>query len=153
MTSWLESQGLHVNWVSPSRIFIGFGGAAVDVGRAFQTEMHAYKVKGEERISVASDPMIPEALAPAIKSIRGLYTIPEKPSYRMEVRQADSPQVTTSNGNHYLSPSDFATIYDVPATYTGASATIGIVSWSRTNPADFTASTTGPASSLSTRPR
>ena len=139
MTSWLESQGLHVNWVSPSRIFIGFGGAAADVGRAFQTEMHAYKVNGEERISVASDPMIPEALAPAITSIRGLYTIPEKPSYRMEVRQEESPQVTTSNGNHYISPSDFATIYDLPTAYTGAGYTIGIVSWSRTNPADFTA--------------
>jgi subtilase family serine protease len=150
ITSWLESQGLHVNWVSPSRIFIGFGGAAVDVGRAFQTEMHAYKVKGEERTSVASDPMIPEALAPAIKSIRGLYTIPEKPSYRMEVRQADSPQVTTSNGSHYLAPSDFATIYDVPNTYTGASTVIGIVSWSRTNPADFTAFNNRTGSSINT---
>ncbi len=139
ITSWLESQGLHVNWVSPSRIFIGFGGAAADVGRAFQTEMHSYKVNGDERVSVASDPMIPEALAPAIKSIRGLYTIPEKPSYRTEVHQADSPQVTTSNGNHYLAPSDFATIYDLPTAYTGAGYTIGIVSWSRTNPADFTA--------------
>jgi hypothetical protein len=150
ITSWLESQGLHVNWVSPSRIFIGFGGAAMDVGRAFQTEMHAYKVKGEERTSVASDPMIPEALAPAIKSIRGLYTIPEKPSYRMEVRQADSPQVTTSNGSHYLAPSDFATIYDVPNTYTGASTVIGIVSWSRTNPADFTAFNNRTGSSINT---
>ena len=139
ITSWLETQGLHVNWVSPSRIFIGFGGAAVDVGRAFGTEMHAYKVKGEERTSVTTDPMIPEALAPAIKSIRGLYTIPEKPSYRMEVRQAESPQVTTSNGNHYISPSDFAAIYDVPSTYNAANVTVGIVGWSRTNPADFTA--------------
>ncbi len=139
ITSWLESEGLHVNWVSPSRIFIGFGGAAADVGRAFQTEMHTYKVNGEERVSVASDPMIPEALAPAIKSVRGLYTIPEKPSYRTEVHQANSPDTSTSNGNHYIAPADFATIYDVPIGSTGAGYTIGIVSWSRTNPADFNA--------------
>ncbi len=139
ITSWLESQGLHVNWVSPSRIFIGFGGAAADVGHAFQTEMHAYKVHGEERISVASDPMIPEALAPAIKSIRGLYTIPEKPSNQIEVHEANAPDATTSNGNHYIAPADFATIYDVPYGYTGTGYTIGIVSWSRTNTADFTA--------------
>jgi subtilase family serine protease len=137
-TSWLQSQGLHVNWVSPSRIFIGFGGAAADVGRAFQTEMHAYKVNGEERISVSTDPMIPEALAPAITSIRGLYTIPEKPSYHTEVHQADSPLLTITSGAHFLTPSDFATIYDIPSTYTGSGYTIGIVSWSRTNPADFT---------------
>ncbi len=139
VTIWLQSEGLHVNWISPSRIFIGFGGAAADVGRAFQTEMHSYKVNGERRISVASDPMIPEALAPAIQSVRGLYTIPEQPSYRTEVHQADSPLLTTSSGNHYLTPSDFAAIYDIPSTFTGVGYTIGIVSWSRTNPADFTA--------------
>jgi len=35
--------------------FIGFGGTAANVGRAFQTEMHYYSVGGKQRLS--STPM------------------------------------------------------------------------------------------------
>jgi subtilase family serine protease len=37
LTGWLQSRGLHVNWVSPSRTFIGFGGTAASIGQAFET--------------------------------------------------------------------------------------------------------------------
>ena len=137
ISGWLQSQGLHVNWVAPSRIFIGFGGTAADIGRAFQTEMHYYSVNGAQRISVNSDPMIPAALVPTIKAIRGLYTIDERPAHHISTAESASPQLTASNGNHFITPNDFDTIYDVPASLTGAGMTIGIVSWSRTNPADF----------------
>jgi trimeric autotransporter adhesin len=40
LSAWLQSQGLHVNWVSPSRMFLRFGGTASAVGHAFQTELH-----------------------------------------------------------------------------------------------------------------
>ena len=59
ITGWLQSQGLQVNWVAPSRIFIGFGGTAANVGHAFQTEMRYYNVLGEQKRSVSSDPMLP----------------------------------------------------------------------------------------------
>jgi pseudomonalisin len=137
ITGWLQSQGLHVNWVAPNRVFIGFGGTAADIGRAFQTEMHYYKGNGPQRHSVNSDPMIPAALAPAIKAVRGLYTIDEQPNHRVSALQSASPQLTASDGSHYVTPADFNTIYDVPSSLTGAGTTIGIVSWSRTNPADF----------------
>ena len=39
LTGWLQSQGLQVSWVAPSRAFIGFTGTAANVGRAFQTEL------------------------------------------------------------------------------------------------------------------
>lgn len=137
VTAWLQSQGLHVNWVSPSKIFIGFGGAAADIGRAFQTEMQFYMVNGEKRLSVASDPQIPAAIAPAIKGIRGLYTIDEHPNHRISTVQSASPQLSTSGGTHYITPADFNKIYDVPSNVTGAGVTIGIVSWAHTNFADF----------------
>ncbi len=140
VTGWLQSQGLHVNWVSPSRIFIGFGGTAADMGRAFQTEFHYYNVNGERRFSVSSDPMIPAALVPVIKAIRGLYTIDERPAHHVIAVQSDSPQMTITSGSttyHFLAPADFDTIYDVPSSLTGAGVTIGIVSWSRTDFADF----------------
>ena len=137
ITGWLQSQGLHVNWVSPSRLFIGFGGTAANVGRAFQTELHHYKVNGVERMSVSSDPTIPQALVPAIKSIRGLYTIPEHPMHSMAAPRTATPDANSSNGEHFLAPADFAAIYNIPPGSTGAQFTIGIVSWSRTDFADF----------------
>jgi subtilase family serine protease len=141
ISGWLQSQGLRVNWVAPSRIFIGFSGAAADVGRALGTELHYYKAHGEQRISVASDPMIPVALAPALKSIRGLYTLDDRPLHFVTPMQSNAPDLTISSGGttyHFLAPGDFATIYDLPASQTGAGTTIGIVAESRTDSADFT---------------
>jgi subtilase family serine protease len=137
VTGWLESQGLHVNWVAPSRIFIGFGGSAEDVGRAFHTEIHFYRVNGEQRFSVSSDPMIPKALAPVIKAIRGLYTVDEKPLSHGGVRDRPLPGVTFGPDN-YVAPEDFATIYDLPSNLTGAGVTIGIVGQANIDTADIT---------------
>jgi pseudomonalisin len=135
VTSWLQSQGLHVNWTAPSRTFIGFGGTAAAIGQAFHTEMHAYTVNGKTRISVSSEPIIPADLA--IKSIRGLSTVEDKPLHSASTMNSDDPEVTTGGGNHYLAPADFNTIYDVPTGATGAGQTIGIVGRSRTDFADF----------------
>ena len=137
ISGWLQSQGLHVNWISPSRIFIGFGGTAADMGHAFQTEMHYYNSNGKQRLSVSSDPMIPKALSAAIKSIRGLYTIEEDPAHIASSAQQFSPGMTYSLGNYYIAPADFATIYDVPANLTGAGVTIGIVGEAFTDFDDF----------------
>jgi subtilase family serine protease len=138
VTGWLQSQGLHVNSISPSKIFIEFGGTAADMGRAFQTEMRYYNVNGVQHMSISSDPMIPEAVAPVIQSIRGLYTVEEKPLHHASAMRLDSPEMNSNSGAHYIAPSDFATIYDLPSSLTGAGMTIGIVGRSRTNPADFT---------------
>jgi len=134
---WLQSQGLHVNWISASRTFVGFGGSAADVGRSFSAELRYYNVNGAQRMSVAADPAIPQALGPVIGAVRGLYAIDEQPAVRTTVEQAPAPELTSSGGSHFVVPKDFATIYDIPAAYTGAGVTIGIVSWSRTNFADF----------------
>jgi subtilase family serine protease len=140
ITGWLQSQGLHVSWISPSRIFIGFGGSAANMGRAFKTEFHSYRVNGNERISVSSDPAIPAAIAPAIKAIRGLYTIDDHPFSLAIPMQLAAPTLTASgNGQtvHFIAPADFATIYDVPSNITGTGITIGIVGESRTDMADY----------------
>ncbi len=141
LTGWLQSQGLQVSWVAPSRAFIGFTGTAANVGRAFQTELHYYTVNGKQRMSVSSDPMIPAALAPAISSIRGLFTIEDRPSHFATTVPSSSPNLTVSSGGvsyHFLAPGDFETIYDLPASVTGSGTTIGIVAEARTDAADFT---------------
>ncbi len=137
VTTWLESQGLHVSWVSSSRTSIGFNGSAGDVGKAFQTQVSYYSVNGAQRFSISSPPMIPEALVPVVKAVRGLYTIQEQPLHGASSARSVSPRVTF-NSIHYLAPADFATIYDLPSSLTGAGVKIGIVGRSRTNFADFT---------------
>jgi Pro-kumamolisin, activation domain len=136
--SWLESEGLYVSWISPSRTFVGFSGTAADVGRAFRTELHYYNVNGEQRLSVASAPMIPQALSPVIKSVRGLYSIGDRPSHLASLvnSQSGAPQFSTGT-SQYIAPADFATIYNVPANLNGSGVTIGIVGWAFVNFADL----------------
>jgi hypothetical protein len=136
VNTWLESQGLHVSWVSPSRTSIGFNGSAADVGKALQTQVSYYRVNGVQRFSISSPPMIPEALVPVVKAVRGLYTTQEQPLHRATTAHSVSPKVTFGS-THYLAPADFATIYDLPCSLTGAGVTIGIVGRSRTDFADF----------------
>ena len=136
--NWIESQGLTVRWVASGGDFIGFGGPAAIIGRAFGTTIHNYRVRGEERISVSSDPMIPAALAPVVKSVRGLYTIPDKPASSITAPQTATPDLTLTDGSHYVTPGDFQIIYDVLPQSSGASQSIGIVGRSRTDSADFT---------------
>ena len=137
ITTWLQSQGLRINWTAPSKAFIGFGGTAADVSHAFQTEVHAYSVNGHRLISIASDPVLPAALASSIRSIRGLYTIEDEPQHSARVMSSDDPELTLSSGAHYMTPADFNIIYDVSSTSWGNGQTIGIVGRSRTDFADF----------------
>jgi subtilase family serine protease len=137
LSNWLQSQGLHVDWVARSRVFLGFSGTAANVGRAFHTQMRSYRVDGEERISISSDPILPAALLPVVKAIHGLYTVEDRPAFQMDAAQAEAPDENSNSGNHYMAPADFATIYDLPANLTGSGQTIGIVGRSRTNFADF----------------
>lgn len=133
--AWLEAEGLRVNWVAPGRNFIGFSGSAADVGRAFQTELHYYNVNGARRFSVASDPMIPRALAPVIAAVRGLYSIQDRPAHLLQLGQS-TPEFS-NGGNNFIAPADFATIYDLPSNLGGTGVTIGIVGWAFVNPADL----------------
>jgi subtilase family serine protease len=137
IAGWLQSQGLRVIWVAPSRMFLGFAGTAADISRAFQSELHNYKVNGKNLVSISSDPTIPDAVAPAIRAIRGLYTIDEQPQHVSATMQLTSPELTTSNGTHFIIPGDFYSIYDLPNSLSGSGVTIGIVGRSRTDPADF----------------
>ena len=135
VTGWLESQGLTVTWVAPSRTFVGFSGRAGDVARAFQIEFAYYQVKGEQRISNTSDPVIPASLAQTIKAIRGFSTVHEEPQH---ISQIVSAETVLGNGLDYLSPADFATIYNLPSTLNGTGQTIGIVARARVSTTDLT---------------
>jgi len=113
VTRWLESAGFRVEGVAASRNMITFSGTARQVEAALGMEMHRYLVNGEARYANASEPSIPAALADEALAFRGLNNFRLKPrAVRMD------PRFTSSlSGAHYLTPPDFATIYDLNRLY------------------------------------
>src|SRR5580658_6022181 len=51
VTGWLRSQGFTVNAVAAGRRSVEFSGSASQVEQAFHTEMHRYRVNGEEHVA------------------------------------------------------------------------------------------------------
>jgi hypothetical protein len=136
--NWLESQGLHGVSVANAGNRIHFTGAASAVGSAFGAPLRYYRVKGEQRISISSDPQIPKALAAIIKSVSGLYTLRAQPQYmKSNVQVKFGPEGEVCNGGvcqNFLFPRDFATIYgfgSFPILTYGAGQTIAIAGRSR----------------------
>jgi len=138
---WLQSQNLKVDSIADSRIRINFSGAAAAVGHAFGGEMHYFQTDGKRRISLTAPPRIPAALAPVIQAIHGLYTVETHPLLKSTVHRfatsGNGPKLTFGPGVNYVVPADFATIYDVPASYSGANQTIAIIGRSRVFNADI----------------
>lgn len=102
---WLTSQGFVVDHHARGRNWIGFRGTAAQVNRAFSTELHRYKVGGEEHFANASEISLPAALAAVTDAILGLDDFHPKPHY------------TSATGTHSLAPDDLATIYDIMPLY------------------------------------
>jgi subtilase family serine protease len=110
----MEGQGFQVEGVPASRNQITVRGTAQQVESALHTEMHRYMVNGRERYANAGDPSVPAALTVTVLSIRGLNNFQLKPRAMRKV----SPRFTSGiSGNHFITPGDFAAIYDVSALY------------------------------------
>src|SRR6185312_7848551 len=73
VTDWLESHGLRVNFVYPSRMTIDFSGNAAQIQEAFHTAIHRYDVSGTVHIANATDPQIPETLAPVVAGVVSMH--------------------------------------------------------------------------------
>ena len=149
VTDWLRSKGLSVVEVSPSRTLITFGGSAFAVASAFSTSFRVFNLgNGETRYSLAEEPSIPVALAPAIKTIAGLSQVIHHPTAKRgvlvspEAGGSSAPGYTSSKGNHYLVAGDFAIAYDMnpvyAAGYDGTGQKIAVVGESRVDASDVT---------------
>ena len=133
VTAWLQKHGFQVAPTPPGRGFIEFSGNAGQVRSAFHTEIHKFTVKGTNHWANASDQQIPLALADAVAGVSTLHDFHAAPQSTI-LNANVSPDFTTGSGNHYLSPLDYQTIYNVNSLYpaiTGAGTTIAVVG--RTN--------------------
>lgn len=132
ITGWLKSNSFVVDEVAKGRQWINFSGLVADVKRAFHTQIHNYLVKGKLHHANDRDPSIPRGLSDLVTGIVTLHDFPHK---AMNTGPKPVPYYTSGSA-HYLSPGDFATIYNLNTLYNdginGGGQSIAIVG--RTNP-------------------
>src|SRR6266436_2360605 len=152
VTAWLSRHGFQEIKVGTGRTAIEFSGNVGHVRSAFHAEIHQLAVNGEMRQANMSDPMIPAALTPAVAGIVSLHNFPRKSfKHGTGIHTATrpipgSPQFTTTSGCgtsntqpcYVVGPADFAKIYNIPSSLTGAGQHIAIVADSNINPQDVT---------------
>jgi subtilase family serine protease len=116
VTAWLQSQGFAVTAVANSRNEISFDGTVSQIEVSFATEIHNYLVNGEVHFANATNPSVPAALAGSVLAIGHLHDLAPRP------RALARPHLTSYiSGNHFVTPGDFATIYDVAPLYSAGS--------------------------------
>src|SRR5277367_3364588 len=135
VVEWLQSEGFIVEPPSGGRRVIVFSGTAGQVEAAFHTPIHTYNVNGVMHHANSSDPQIPVALASVVEGVASLHDFQSQPLHHGLRALAASDPEYSSGATHYLTPADFATIYDVAPLYSssidGTGQSIAIVG--RTN--------------------
>jgi pseudomonalisin len=133
--SWLESEGLTVTRVEPNGVLVDVTGSVTAVSNAFRTSFAEFRVGGETRLSATTEPSVPQALQAVIAGVHGLSQSSLQPQSIATAVQgkltaqvaagglsatgATKPMLTATNGQHFLTPNDFATIYDLSSVYSG----------------------------------
>jgi subtilase family serine protease len=131
--SWLEQQGFAVESVARSKNRITFSGTAEQVETAFGTELHSYTVGGQSYYAPSSDVSIPATLSSVVQTVGNLSSFRPKAhvQFKSPQRSVSANFTSSQSGNHYLTPKDVATIYDINAAYnagyTGTGQSIAIV--------------------------
>jgi len=133
LKTWLQQQGLSIEGVSRSKNTITFSGTVVQVEAAFGTELHYYKIDGVTYFAPSKDISVPAAISPVVEGVRNLSSFRPRPHVKLKApKLATRPNFTSSqSGNHFLTPKDVVTIYDIApaynAGYTGAGQSIAVV--------------------------
>ena len=128
ISGWLQSHGFRIDNVANGRRQIQFSGTARQVEDAFHTEIHHFVWNGETHTANATDISIPETLASVVAGVASLSNF-----FPKQVQ----PQLNFATGSHAMTPSDFATIYNVAPLWNegfdGSGQTIAIVGRSNIN--------------------
>ncbi len=144
VTDWLTRSGFQVASVAKGKGVIEFSGNVGQVRSAFHTQIHKFVVNGEDHFANASDPAIPEALAPVVAGVAALHNFQKYPSIvksgtyrRYKGSNQLQPLFTFGNPALYaVGPGDFAKIYSIPSTATGAGQSIAVIAQTNINTQD-----------------
>jgi pseudomonalisin len=152
LTDWLTSQGLRIDEVAPSKMFVRVSATAGIAGDALSTTFRIFRIPamadGRSYVSAITEPSIPMALIPIVAGIAGLTDLPEGVGHltrdstpRPSSSRSLHPETTLTNGEHLISPGDFAVLYDVKPVYEegfdGTGQRIAIIGLSRVNSSDI----------------
>lgn len=143
VTTWLAAQGFRIDSVARSGRWIQFSGVAAQVEAAFHTEMHRYLVNGTTHIANAGALSLPAEVAPLVGAVLPLHDFSFKQPllgrYFAVQRNSEGNLVpkdpaftnSTAGTSHFLTPGDYAKIYDLTSLYqngaNGSGQTIAIV--------------------------
>jgi subtilase family serine protease len=156
VTTWLQASGFAVTSISNSRLFVEFSGTAGQVQQTFHTQIHNFSADGEQHIANISDPQIPSALTPVVTGLLSLNNFFARSQMikgpqvqrsasgkvtRVPSAANTSPLYSDGQGDFYITPFDFATIYNsLPLWNSGLNGTgvqIAIVGRSDIFPSDI----------------
>lgn len=160
LTSYLESEGFTVNFVSPGSDLIDFTGTAAQVEHSFQTQIHNVQItNGDLRFAAIKPTTIPSALAPAIIGFVSLSNAtPPRPmlhkplsdeqtaAFLSQVRGPRAQNTEPIGGvtNYDVGPQDFYTIYNenpllsASTPINGAGQTVALLEETDINTGDIT---------------
>jgi len=142
LTGWLQSHGMTVEHVTHGKRAIVFSATSSEVESAFQTEMHRVMLRGEKHVINTTPVSVPAAFGDVVEGVYRLNDIrPRQPRTDpiAVTRGADGwwhpiLPAWSDGGSHYMSPGDFAKIYNTQPLLDkgidGTGVTIGIVGWS-----------------------
>ncbi len=159
LTQWLTQQGFIVNRVPAGGLFVDFTGDAGKISKAFHTEIHRYRVNGQDHYANAWEPSIPAALSPLISGFRALNDLHPHPQVRhLGIAHFDreagkwmranreTAHLTQTPGTaplYIAGPQDFATIYGINKVWqdhvVGTGQTIAVVGETGIESADIKA--------------
>ena len=140
---WLQQQGFAIEGVSRSRNRITFSGTTQQAEAAFAMELHYYLDNGEKQYGPSTDISLPAALSGVVENVTNLSTFRPKPRVKVRTPQRVPRANFTSSqtSDHFLTPGDVATIYDITpaysAGYTGVGQSIAVVGQSAIAVADI----------------
>jgi hypothetical protein len=129
ISNWLQEHGLTVDEIPAGNSLVVFSGTAEQVEETFHTGMHRFLVEGVSHIANLQDPQIPKALAGVVAGIVSLHDF--RRTAASTVHQPLGDLIQVSRESSHLSPSGFASIYDLHSLYsagiTGAGVNIAII--------------------------
>ncbi len=143
LVSWLAAKHLTVTEVAPSRVFVHATAPSSTLEDAFATSFHLFQVNGESRLANVTEPSLPTAFTPLVSAITGLADTPIRPMHGRPVvgslgtaqTAAHAEFTSSSTGSHFVTPGDFAQIFDLQPIYNagfnGAGQKIAIIGRSR----------------------
>jgi subtilase family serine protease len=126
--AWLQGQGFTIDEVGRNKSLIRFSGNVAQIEAAFGTEMHNYTIGTEKHFGPTTDLSVPAAFSGAALTVANLSDLRPK----SHVKLAPTGKFTSAqSGNHFVTPKDVATIYDINAAYasgwTGSGQTIAVI--------------------------